>query len=85
MLRFKGKKRAVAAATARLAGSTKFGRPQKRERFWGARTSPTRGALSEMPPAGAGLPWPALSKLNSMFFYYNFKKTLTRTLDLYTS
>jgi hypothetical protein len=24
------------------AGSTKFGRPQKRKRFWGARTSPTR-------------------------------------------
>jgi len=37
----------VAAATARLAGSTKFGRPQKRKRFWGARTSPTRGALCE--------------------------------------
>jgi len=39
----------VAAATARLAGSTKFGRPQKRKRFWGARTSPTRGALDESP------------------------------------
>jgi len=49
MLRLKGKKRAVAAATARLAGSTKFGRPQKRKRFWGARTSPTRGALSASP------------------------------------
>jgi len=24
------------------AGSTKFDRPQKRKRFWGARTSPTR-------------------------------------------
>jgi len=30
------------SATARLAGSTKFDRPQKRKRFWGARTSPTR-------------------------------------------
>ena len=33
------------------AGSTKFDRPQKRKRFWGARTSPTRGALCESPAA----------------------------------
>ena len=33
------------------AGSTKFDRPQKRKRFWGARTSPTRGRCAKPPPA----------------------------------
>ena len=31
------------------AGSTKFDRPQKRKRFWGARTSPTRGRYTKAP------------------------------------
>ena len=35
--------RAAACAALDHAGSTKFDRPQKRKRFWGARTSPTRG------------------------------------------
>jgi len=36
------------------AGLTKFDRLQKRKRFWGARTSLTRGALCEMARADGG-------------------------------
>ena len=35
------------------AGSTKFDRPQKRERFWGARTSPIRQRCAKAPSCPA--------------------------------
>jgi hypothetical protein len=41
---------------------------EKRKRFSGRPNFAHAPALSEMPPAGAGLPWPALCTLNLLIF-----------------
>ena len=46
------------------AGSTKFDRPQKRKRFWGARTSPTRRRCAKR--LGAGVAFQTIIVLGSL-------------------
>jgi hypothetical protein len=53
MLRYTGKKLAVAAATARLAGLTKFGRPRKTQAFFGAPELRPRAGVRRKAPLPA--------------------------------